>query len=350
MGLLERLLGPHRPQRDYHRGPKLAGLDAVSERAIELQKRYWSLDADELRELEGRGFAALSWAQKLRLHHLRCLALLDAGDGALRRELLAPVDERPTPRELAEDRATWDPMLDARVGASARALVGRRSPYRPRHGFAWLGEAAPAGEDIPYSNFQGRTLNASITHLGCVEVIRLDEALEPAALEFVGLDEILTISRGQRSADEAALPFVPARILREYGREELVVLLALRYGLSWFSHEPELLRGRGAHEVGARELGGLADPAKAVGNPRDRRPLGVRAGVQTLECLSDYEDDGLGRFALGDAYQLSLAIDQGDPRFVDKCRGRGLDPEATRGDVVRELRLRASARATRERD
>jgi hypothetical protein len=74
-------------------------------------------------------------------------------------------------------------------------------------------------------------------------------------------------------------------------------------------------------------------------------------GPQRLEVLSDYAEDGdrgLSRFALADAYQISLAIDQDDPRFADKCRGRGIDPEATRGDVVREARLRASARAKRQ--
>jgi hypothetical protein len=342
-GLLERLFGPRRPERDYRRGPKLAGLDAVSERGVELQKRYWSPAPEEQRDLEGRGFAALDWPGKLRLHHLRCLALLDARDGVLRRGLLAPAEERPPTEELA---AAVDPVLRERVAKSARALLGRRSPYRPRHGFAWLGAGPPEGEDIPYSDHQGRALDAALSHLGSLEIIRLDAKFQPAALDFLPFDEILTISRGRRP--DPAAPFVPARILREYGLPELVVLLPLRYGLSWFAHEPELLRGRASHEVGAVELAGLADPARAVGNPRDRRPLGLRVGPQLLEVLSDYEDEGLARFELGETYQLSLAIDHDDPRFVDKCEGRGLDPEATRGDVVREARLRASAKAARE--
>src|SRR5689334_1868523 len=243
-GLLERLFGPRRPQRDYHRGPKLAGIDPIGERAIELQKRYWSPAPEELRELEGRGLAALDWPDKLRLHHLRCLALLDGGDGLLRRGLLAPASERPSAEQLSD---AIDPVLRDRVAASAKTLLGRRSPYRPRHGFAWLGDGPPEGDAVPYSDFQGRTVNASLTHLGSVEVIRLEPTtLEPAAIEFVAFDDILTLARSPR--EHGGTPFVPARILREYGQDELVVLLPLRHGLSWFALEPELLRGEAAHE------------------------------------------------------------------------------------------------------
>jgi hypothetical protein len=343
-GLLERLFGPRRPQRDYHRGPKLAGIDPIGERAIGLQKRYWSPAPEELLELEGRGLGALDWVEKLRLHHLRCLALLDAHEGVLRRGLLAPVAERPGADELA---TAMDPVLRERVAASAKMLLGRGSPYRPRHGFAWVGDGPPEGDAVPYSDFQGRIVNGSLTHLGCVEIIRLDPTtLEPAAIEFLAFDEIMTLARGPRG--DAGGPFVPARILREYGQGELVVLLPLRYGLSWFALETDVLRGEAAHEVAGIEVRGLADASKSFSEPLDRRMLGISVGPQRLEVLSDYVQEGLGRFELGAAYQISLAIDQDDPRFDDKCRGRGLDVEATRGDVVRESRLRASARAVRK--
>jgi hypothetical protein len=156
----------------------------------------------------------------------------------------------------------------------------------------------------------------------------------------------MTLARGPRA--HASDPFVPARILREYGQGELVVLLPLRHGLSWFALEPEILRGEATHEVAAIELRGLADVAKSLTEPLDRRTLGIQIGPQRLEVLSDYAQEGLGRFELGAAYQISLAIDQDDPRFDDKCRGRGLDVEATRGDVVREARLRESAKAARK--
>jgi hypothetical protein len=346
--LLERLFGRRRPvARDYRQGPKLAGLDPVSERAVALQKRYWTPDPEQLAALEAVPFETLDSQQLLRLHHLRCLALLDGHDAVLRRGLLAPMAERPSDDEL---RAAIDAQLHARIERSAKALLGRRSIFRPRHGFTWLGAGPPQGDQIPYSDFQGRTLNASLTHLGALEVIALDEAFEPAGVEFVGFDQILTLSLPAGELASGA-PFRPARILHEYGLEDRVVLLPLRYGLSWFAHEPELLRGAAEHQLAAIELGGLADPSRAAGNPLDRRPLGIAVGPQQLEVLSDFREDGdrgLSRFRLADAYQISLAIDQDDPTFAEKCRGRGLDPEATRGDVVREARLRESARAKRQ--
>ena len=348
MGWLERLFGPPRAvARDYRQGPKLAGLDPVAERAVALQKGYWTGNAEELALLEARRFETLDSRELLRLHHLRCLALLDARDGILRRGLLAPIAERPSEAEL---RAATDPKLLAAIEASAKALLGRRSSHRPRHAFTWLGAGPPTGDQVPYSDLQGRTLNASLTHLGTLEVIGLDEAFEPARVEFLDLDQILTISLAAGQLDRSA-PFRPARVLREYGLDDRVVLLPLRYGLSWFAHEPELLRGTAEHRLAAIELGGLAEPSRAVGNPLDRRALGIAIGPQCFEVLSDYREDGergLSRFQLADAYQISFAIDQDDPRFVEKCRGRQLDPEATRGDVVREARLRASARAKRQ--
>lgn len=330
-GLFERLFGAKSPTRDYQRGPVLAGLDPISERAIALQKAYWKAEPDELRELESR--AEPSWAERLRMHHLRCLAWLDADEGLLRRALLAPPEERPTPSSTQSDA-----MLREQVLASAKQMLARRSPYRPRHGFAWMGDGPPEGDAIPYSDFQGRTINASLTHLGALEVVTLDDRHEPASIEFIPFDELLTLTVAPREPGVQPA-FRPARVLREYGLSERIVLLPLRHALSWFAHDPALLRGTGddaEHEVGRVAI-----------SDSPERTLAIRAGLQRLETLSDHAHEGLGSFRLADCYQLSLAIDDDDPRFADKCRGRGIDPQATRGDVVRESRLRASARARR---
>ncbi|NVB40276.1 hypothetical protein G6O69_20710 [Pseudenhygromyxa sp. WMMC2535] len=360
--LLARLFGGSKPARDYSAGPKLAGLDPVSEAAIALQKAHWRLSLDELDELEARaakeGLTALPWPEALRLHQLRCLATLHGGSAGqpnaaseARRRLLGPEDDRPASAPAPAS------IIRRHISASAQHLLSRRSPYRPRHGFAWLGAGPPEGEAIPYSDLQGRVVCASLAHLGALEVVTLDERLEPAGLDFLAFDDIQTLSFAPRPATLAAAaqpPFRPARVIREYGKDPLTVLVPLRHGLSWYAFEPALLRGDQTRCVAELALEGLADPAKRrpplpgqPALPGDRRPLGVAAGLVRVEVLSDYAEEGLGSFSLAEAYQLSLAIDQDDPRFADKCRGRGLDPQATRGDVVREARLRASARAKR---
>ena len=347
-GWFERWFGGGRrgQGRDYRRGPQLGGLDSLTRRSIELQKAYWSPAPEELAQLEDSSTWPLSWPAKLRRHHLLCLELLEGGDeaarGALRRALLAPRDQLP---DQAERAAGLDPGLRARVELSARELIGRRSPVRPRHGVVWLGEGPPAGDDIPYSDLQGRILDASLAQLGSLEVLRLDERLEPSSLEMIDVDQILTLAIGRGAGSGADALFRPARILREYGREELLVLLPMRHGLTWFGFEPELLRGPAEREVASCELAGLADPAKAAGNPDDRRALGIRAGPHRLEVLSDDPEEGLSSFTLTECYQLSLAIDQEDPAFEAKCEGRGLDPDETRRDAVRELASRSAGEA-----
>lgn len=323
--LLERLFGTKPTTRDYLRGPTLAGLDPIAQRAVALQKAYWRADPAELATLEQ--LAEPSFAERLRLHHLRCMAWLSES-AALQQALLAPASER-GPTDALE--------VPASVIASLDALLVRRSPHRARHGFAWLGSGPPAGEGIPYSDHQGRTINASFTHLGALEVITLDASLEPAALAFVPFDELVTLTLAPREAGELT-PFRAAKLLREYGLPEQVVLVPLRHGLSWYAFEPALLRGEGPDAE--HELARVPVPKLGEG-----RSLALRVGWQRLETLSDYEHEGLGSFRLADAYQLSLAIDADDPRFADKCRGRGIEPEQVRGDVVRESRLRASARA-----
>ncbi|NJK31548.1 MAG: hypothetical protein HC927_03535, partial [Deltaproteobacteria bacterium] len=116
--LWQRIFGSRPPARDYWRGPKLAGIDAISERAIALQKAYWTVAPDELARLEAIPVAELEWAEALRMHHLLCLALIDAADGLLRKDLLAPIDERSSDALPAE----LEP-LRARVQASARRLL-----------------------------------------------------------------------------------------------------------------------------------------------------------------------------------------------------------------------------------
>ena len=48
-------------------------------RAVELQRAYWTHNAEEQSQLEARGVEQLSWRERLRLHHLICLQRLASG-------------------------------------------------------------------------------------------------------------------------------------------------------------------------------------------------------------------------------------------------------------------------------
>jgi hypothetical protein len=88
-------------------------------RAVELQRAYWTHDADEQAQLEARGVDRLSWRETLRLHHLICLQRLNPGPG----------------RAAAAEKCRQ----------TARRLLAPASPYRPRPALVWQGQAAQPG-------------------------------------------------------------------------------------------------------------------------------------------------------------------------------------------------------------
>jgi len=87
-------------------------------RAVELQQAYWTYSEDEQRRLEEMGLEALSWRERLRLHHLTCLQRLHT--------------------RLEPSLAT------AKCRAIGRLLSAAGSPYRPRPALLWQrGPARP---------------------------------------------------------------------------------------------------------------------------------------------------------------------------------------------------------------
>ena len=309
--MLKRLFGAgRRREADAGGEPKLSGLDPTAQRAVELQKAYWRFDADEYDALWARGVTELSWKECFRLHHL----------GVLRR-----VEEVGLSR-LVEGTAL--PEATAAELEMLAHLCSKASPYRPRHGFCWQGQRPPETDEIPYSDFQGRLMNACTTHLGAFEVLSLDDALTPQRVEFLAFDEVMTL------ASPAGPPFRGARILPEYGHAPRVVLLPRNYGLTWRVPVAELLRGE-QHRVLGSPRGEGDEPLAGAGV--------VGLGAQTLRCASEFADEGLSELSMSSCYQISLAIDADDPRFEEKCRGRGIDPAATRAEAEGE-RKRKSGR------
>jgi hypothetical protein len=168
-------------------------------RAAEMQRAYWTRDAEALSEFEARGVERLDWPELLRLHHLICLERLD------------PKVERVAATQ--------------RCRQSVHHLLRTDSPYRPRLAAVWQKRAAePDVERDP--DMMGLLLNPSFSHLGCLEVYRTDAAHQPTRIDCVGFGEL------------AAVLFAPSGLIRsaklfyKNGREE-VVLVPLLYGLTW---------------------------------------------------------------------------------------------------------------------
>jgi hypothetical protein len=188
--------------------------DTVNPR--DLQRAYWTFDANEMRALDGAA-EALTWPERLRLHHLLCMAHHQGmGDVA------------------------------AALAVSTRVLLAGDSPYQPRPCAVWQwrgvhetrgalqqGDAAQRPHD-----FEGVLYNASLTHLGCLEVVFLNvRTQQPSHLGFVPFDDLHNFGADDPDLFRVAKLFYETHassVSMPDAREE-IVLLPLLYGLSWHS-------------------------------------------------------------------------------------------------------------------
>jgi hypothetical protein len=250
-------------------------------RAAEMQRAYWTPNAETLAELEAHRVDQLDWRALLRLHHLICLQRLEPG-----------VD-----REAVNEKCRQ----------TVRRLLAGDSPYRPRPALVWQGQSPRAdGDGEP--DMEGDLLNASLTHLGCLEVYRIDAANRPTQIDFVGFDELTGVLFGPLNLIRVA------KLFYEDGRQEMA-LVPLLYGLTWAIGNDHDRRGQMTRFVSQLESEEIL-PSWASG-------IGV--GQQDLSIGT--HDRGARMFGLGSVAEIVFPLDVRDPRFDEKARGRGLDPD-----------------------
>jgi hypothetical protein len=252
--------------------------------AAETQRAYWTPNGDEQAQLEARGIEQLGWRDLLRLHHLICRQRLNRGS------------ERGAATEKCRQ--------------TVRRLLAADSPYRPRLAMIWQGESAqPEASRDP--DMQGEFLNPSLTHLGCLEVYRVDVANQPTRIDFVGFDEL------------SGIVFAPPNLIRaaklfyEDGRDE-IVLVPLLYGLTWAIGNEYERAGRMTRFVAhldGEDVGAL-------------RASGLGVGQQDLTIRSP--EGAVRLFGLGSVAEISFPLDMRDPRFDERARARGIDPDEVR--------------------
>jgi hypothetical protein len=262
---------------------------------IELQRSYWQPAPSERSALLARGIDALTWVERLRLHHLLCIELFQKnGRGA------EDFDEGSAnvPASSAADRLV----------ASAEQLLSPGSPFRARYTMLWQGPAGESENREP--DLQGLVRNASLTHLGCLEAITIDEQMQPTGLKFIPFDDIRGVLLGRPSL------FRAAKVLYECGRDEEMVCLPLIYGLSWQTGESMLTDGR------------ITRFCCNLSGPPSLGQLAIGLGHQDLFVST--ADKQMNLVGLGSPGELAIALEMVDPRFDEKCRGRGIDPEEIR--------------------
>jgi hypothetical protein len=273
----------------------------LTKRCRELQQDYWTFDAEEKERLLKQNPERLSWNDTLRLLHLSCLELLGTDEG--QKQLLAK--EAEAPRE----------MSDSAAGSLCRALAERLitsdGPYRPRLVLVWQGNSGQSSEREP--DIQGIFRNASITHLGALEIIRIDEDGRPTELAFVGLDELRGVAFG------APAVFRMAKLFYDDGRGDEIVFVPLLYAVSWGT--PNTYDRDGSMTRFCCHVAVEGEPAR----------LGVGIGHQDFTVLRRDGDASL--FGLGSVGEIAVALSTDDQRFEQKCKARGLDPVEVRRQV-----------------
>jgi len=259
---------------------------------LQLQRAYWTPAPTEKERL-GERIDVLDWPDLLRLHHLNCLDLMHACGLTS-----ASLDDFDQMSELA---ACADVELCAKL---IERLASYPSPFRPRIALVFQRHRnglplAANGEP----EFRGELQNASLTHLGALEVIRTEQH-GPSAVAFVPFDALQSIQVGPPSI------FLPARLEYEERDHSEMVYLPLLYGASWFSAEPILRDGSMTHFMFSSK----------------ETSAGMGLGHQDFVINEDM-------FGLASIELIEFPLDMRAQDFEEHCRKRGLDPGEMRRSI-----------------
>jgi hypothetical protein len=259
---------------------------------MHLQRAYWTPSPTEKERLRER-IDTLEWPELLRLHHLNCLDLMYAC--GLTGANLDDFDQ------MGELPASPDAELCEKL---VEHLTSSRSPFRPRIALVFqrhrIGQPLNANRE---PELRGELQNASLTHLGALEVIRTEQH-RPAAIAFLPFDTLQSIQIGPASL------FLSARLDYEEPDRSEVVFLPMLYGASWFTPEPILRDGSMTHF--------MFGPKGAS--------VGVGLGHQ--DFLINEQLFGIASIEL-----IEFPLDMRTLDFEERCRKRGLDPSEVRRSI-----------------
>jgi hypothetical protein len=130
-------------------------------------------------------------------------------------------------------------------------------------------------------------------------------------LAFISLDEI----RGAIFANPALFRY--GRLFFDDGRPDEFVLVPLLYGISWFSPHDFDLNGRSTRFI------------CGINIDDDKPDFAIGVGHQDFVM----EKNGQSLFGLGSIGEIMVALFVDDPKFDQKCRARGLDPDEVRSSM-----------------
>jgi hypothetical protein len=260
----------------------------------QVHKKYWTYNAEEKDKLLAK--TERTTKENLRLLHLILMGYFESEEG---REHLHDED--------SFDEEDWDKDTQSQCKTILDSLIQGYNPFRPKQCYIWQGEIAE--EETQNPDMQGKMINASLTHLGCVEVIRLDEENNPTEVDFIPLDDLSGIMFAQPSIYRAA------KIFYDTEEPDEVVYIPLIYGLSWYSNN---------------EFDHDGSITRFCCNMETDHPLvnGVGIGMQDFAFVDT--EDNQSMLGLVSMSEIMVGLELDDPRFEEKCQLRGVDPDEIR--------------------
>jgi len=151
-------------------------MDALLTEIFRIQQQYWTVNNDEKENLLSQFPDSLDWKQLLRLHHLLCMEVFQA---YIAGHFL-----------FKKNKIILNQEMTRFLQKSTAILLSDKSPYRPQQCEIKFDVLTRQKE---FKRMEGTLINASLTHLGCIEIIRLDPELHPVSLDFLPLSLIKVI-------------------------------------------------------------------------------------------------------------------------------------------------------------
>lgn len=280
-------------------------IEHLVKQAQAMQQAYWTPNAREKADLMRVGVERLDWSKTLRLLHLACLDLITTGPAK------AAFDSGDIEEDDGSSAAKGDDV--ELVKQLFQKLNAPTSPYQPRRAFLWKGKPGESDQRPP--DLQGVLRNASLTHLGCIEIIRLEGQEKPKEVAFIPFDDL----RGALFAPAGTFRF--GKLFFETEAEDEMVLAPLLYGISFRSKHAWDKDGTMTRFVCHMHL------------EAGKMDQGIGVGHQDFVMEGSDNQTLFGFSTIG---ELMMALTLDDPKFEQKCRARGLDPDQVRQSVKRK--------------
>lgn len=279
-------------------GAKGAGIDWAAVRRT--HQEYWTANSGELQALQREPASSLPLSRKFRLLHLATMELL--GLPILRGAVESGDDDL----DEAAEKTTLSSPVAKQCLSLVNELAGPTGPCKARAVAVWQGPKPPDEQQPPTR--VGPLTNASFTHQGALEIMRLLPQDKFGPVEFIPFAEMHSAIMVSSSLYRLGLVFLE-------GGERIEAIVPMLYGLSWWSKNTYDQDGSMTRFVAPLPTDSPG-PALQVG-------LGHQDFQQTAQ-------GGMALFGLGSVARLEIALDIREPDFDDRCRKRGMDPAAVR--------------------